>query len=194
MRTHPSPCALCSPVGRPTRFQLLIWFLAPSARTCRQRALLSRGGKNPDATGGGRLRHILDGGRGAGAARALRPHHPWKTRRESARPSTSTPVRQPSVRGGDEQADRLQHGWSTSTLVGKRAAIRLVRTRPSGVGVGEPVWRTVSGLRLRGSRASATAVGILGHCVSSAPQEYSVASLPAQNGFYTRTRQLSVLV
>lgn len=43
---------------------------------------------------------------------------PWKTRRESARPSTSTPVRQPSVRAGDEQADRLQHRWSTSTLVG----------------------------------------------------------------------------
>ena len=28
-RTHPPPCALCSPVGRPTRFQLLIWFLTP---------------------------------------------------------------------------------------------------------------------------------------------------------------------
>lgn len=87
-RTHPPPCALCSPVGRPTRFQLLIWFLAPPARTCRQRALLSRGGKNPDATGGGRLRHILDGGRAAGAVRALRPHHPG---RQGASPPARAP-------------------------------------------------------------------------------------------------------
>ena len=73
---------------------------------------------------------------------------PWKTRRESARPSTSTPVRQPSVRAGDEQADRLQHRWSTSTLVGKRAAIRLLRTRLSGLGVGGSNLRFPKGRRL----------------------------------------------
>ena len=147
-RTHPPPCALCSPVGRPTRFQLLIWFLTPPCSYVSSSVhshLAAAKIQTPREGGGFGIFPTVD----ERQVRFVRyvlitPEDKARVRPPEHLHTCSSAVRAGWRRTGGPPATQVVNEHSRW----KRAVIRLLRTRLSGLGVEGSNFRFPKGRRL----------------------------------------------